>query len=89
MPQADLVCTYPGKTPCGEGSKTWDRFELRIHKRLIDLTSPAETVKQIVSDSIHPSVRVRVKSLLIMPRPFQTSMSIEPGVDVEVTLSEN
>jgi len=53
------------KTPCGEGSKTWDRYEMRIHKRLIDLTSPSEIVKQI------------------------TSMSIEPGVDVEVTLSEN
>ncbi|KAA8566406.1 hypothetical protein EYC84_008974 [Monilinia fructicola] len=24
------------KTPCGEGSKTWDCFELRIHKRLIE-----------------------------------------------------
>ena len=22
------------KTPCGEGSKTWDRFQMRIHKRL-------------------------------------------------------
>jgi len=21
------------KTPCGEGTKTWDRWELRIHKR--------------------------------------------------------
>ncbi len=37
------------KTPCGEGSKTWDRFEMRIHKRVIDLHSAAETVKQIVS----------------------------------------
>ena len=37
------------KTPCGEGSKTWDRFEMRIHKRLIDLHSPSEIVKQIVS----------------------------------------
>lgn len=24
------------KTPCGEGSKTWDTFEMRIHKRLIE-----------------------------------------------------
>ena len=24
------------KTPCGEGSKTWDCFEMRIHKRLIE-----------------------------------------------------
>lgn len=37
------------KTPCGEGSKTWDRFQMRIHKRLIDLHSPSEIVKQIVS----------------------------------------
>lgn len=52
------------KTPCGEGSKTWDRYEMRIHKRLIDLQSPAEVVKQI------------------------TSISIEPGVEVEVTIND-
>lgn len=39
------------KTPCGEGSKTWSRYEMRIHKRLIDLKSPSEIVKQIVSFS--------------------------------------
>uniref|UniRef100_A0A8C3WB91 Small ribosomal subunit protein uS10 n=1 Tax=Catagonus wagneri TaxID=51154 RepID=A0A8C3WB91_9CETA len=32
------------KTPHGEGSKTWDRFQMRIHKRLIDLHSPSEVV---------------------------------------------
>merc|ERR1711939_829086 len=52
------------KSPCGEGTNTWDRFELRIHKRLIDLHSPPEVVKQI------------------------TSISIEPGVDVEVTIAD-
>ncbi|KAI9139469.1 40S ribosomal protein S20 [Paraphysoderma sedebokerense] len=51
------------KTPCGEGSKTWDRYEMKIHKRLIDLHSPSEIVKQI------------------------TSISIEPGVEVEVTIA--
>ena len=52
------------KTPCGEGSKTWDRYQMRIHKRLIDLHSPSEIVKQI------------------------TSISIEPGVEVEVTIAD-
>ncbi|KAL7279373.1 hypothetical protein ACG7TL_007214 [Trametes sanguinea] len=51
------------KSPCGEGSKTWDRYELKIHKRLIDLHSSSEIVKQI------------------------TSISLEPGVEVEVTIS--
>ena len=52
------------KSPCGEGTNTWDRFELRVHKRIIDLVSSAEVVKQI------------------------TSITIEPGVEVEVTLVE-
>jgi len=48
------------KTPCGEGSKTWNRFEMRIHKRIIDLHSPAEVVKQITAITIDPSVHVEV-----------------------------
>ena len=52
------------KTPCGEGSKTWDRFQMRIHKRVIDLRSSSHMVKQV------------------------TSISIDPGVDVEVTIAD-
>ncbi|CAL1715986.1 unnamed protein product [Somion occarium] len=40
------------KSPCGEGSKTWDRFELKVHKRLIDLHSSSEIVKQIVRSHV-------------------------------------
>ena len=50
MPTKTLRITTR-KTPCGEGSKTWDRFQMSIHKRLIDLHSPSEIVKQIVSFS--------------------------------------
>ncbi|XP_071837512.1 small ribosomal subunit protein uS10-like [Apostichopus japonicus] len=63
MPTKTLRITTR-KTPCGEGSKTWDRFQMRIHKRIIDLQSPSEIVKQI------------------------TSISIEPGVEVEVTIAD-
>ena len=52
------------KTPCGEGSKTWDRFEMRIHKRLIDLHSPSEIVKQIVSFGYN---LLFIQYLLILP----------------------
>jgi len=47
------------KTPCGEGSKTWDLFEMRIHKRLIDLNAPTEVVKQIIIN-IEAGVEVEV-----------------------------
>ena len=68
------------KSPCGEGASrrkhrvlfltlagtnTWDRFELRIHKRLIDLHSPADVVKQITSISIEPGVEARTVFLLV------------------------
>ena len=32
-------CLYPRRA--GNGTNTYDRFELRVHKRLIDLHSPA------------------------------------------------
>jgi len=47
------------KTPNGEGSKTWDMFEMRIHKRLIDLNAPTEVVKQIIVN-IEAGVEVEV-----------------------------
>ena len=48
------------KTPCGEGSKTWDRFEMRIHKRIIDLHASTDVVKKITAITIEPGVDVEV-----------------------------
>nr|XP_013213095.1 LOW QUALITY PROTEIN: 40S ribosomal protein S20-like [Ictidomys tridecemlineatus] len=60
MPTKTLRITTR-KTLCGEGSKTWDHFQMRIHKRLIDFhRSPSEIVKQITSTSIEPGVEVEV-----------------------------
>jgi small subunit ribosomal protein S20e len=48
------------KGPSGNGTSTFDRFEMRIHKRLIDLHAPSELVKQITSIPIEPGVEVDV-----------------------------
>lgn len=48
------------KTPNGEGSKTWDTYELRIHKRLIDLHSPTDVVRKITAFKLEPGVDVEV-----------------------------
>ncbi|KAK9668391.1 hypothetical protein RND81_13G057100 [Saponaria officinalis] len=53
------------KSPCGEGTNTFDRFELRVHKRVIDLFSSPDVLKQI------------------------TSITIEPGVEVEITIADS
>ena len=48
------------KSPCGEGTNTWDRWQMRIHKRILDLYSPADVVKQITNISIEPGVDLEV-----------------------------
>lgn len=48
------------KTPCGEGSKTWDRYEMRIRKRIIDLVASPEMVKQITAFKMEPYVDIEV-----------------------------
>lgn len=65
MPTKKLRITTR-KTPCGEGSKTWDRYQMRIHKRVIDLHSPSEVVKQIVSVTSH-SLQLLLFFLLRLP----------------------
>lgn len=48
------------KTPCGEGSKTWDRYELRIHKRVIDLVTAPSIIKELTNFKMEPGVDVEV-----------------------------
>ena len=48
------------KTPCGEGSKTWDRFEMRVHKRVIDLNTTLQAMKEITAIRIESGVDVEV-----------------------------
>merc|ERR1712194_832639 len=46
------------KSPCGEGTNTWDRFEMKIHKRVIDIMCPSSVVKDITTFKIDASVDV-------------------------------
>lgn len=48
------------KTPCGEGSKTWDHYEMRIHKRIIDLVCSLQVMKDIMAIKIESGVDVEV-----------------------------
>jgi small subunit ribosomal protein S20e len=48
------------KAPNGNGSKTWDTYQMNIHKRLVDIYSPNEIVKSISNIAIEPGVEVEV-----------------------------
>ena len=52
------------KSPSGEGTNTWDCFEMRIHKRLLDFHAQSEVVKQITNVSLEPGVEVERSDML-------------------------
>ncbi|PTD93422.1 30S ribosomal protein S10 [archaeon SCG-AAA382B04] len=45
------------KSPDGEGTATWEHWEMRIHKRLIDIESDERALRQLmrlqVPDGVH------------------------------------
>jgi small subunit ribosomal protein S10 len=49
------------KSPCGSGSATFDNFEMRIHKRLIDLPANEKILHSIVRMQIPKSVNVKIE----------------------------
>lgn len=69
------------KTPNGEGTKTWDRYEMRIYKRILDFQSQFESLKSI-TDIMY--VGVWLQLLLI----HGSSNSIDPGVNVDIMALE-
>jgi small subunit ribosomal protein S20e len=50
------------KSPCGEGTNTWDRYEMRIHKRVIDIFCPISVVRDITSFkmSVHVDIDLQI-----------------------------
>jgi small subunit ribosomal protein S10 len=49
------------KSPCGNGTATFDRFEMRIHKRLIDLPANEKILHHIIRMQIPKSVNVKIE----------------------------
>ena len=46
------------RSPCGNGTNTWDHYEMRIHKRVIDVWCPSAVVKEITNFRIDTGVDV-------------------------------
>ncbi|MBU0952959.1 MAG: 30S ribosomal protein S10 [Nanoarchaeota archaeon] len=53
------------RTPCGDGTghgnATWDRFEMRIHRRLVDIGSNERALRQIVRIPIPEGVKIDIE----------------------------
>lgn len=45
LPTKRLIVTTR-KTPCGEGTHTWDKWEMRLHRRLIEVYANERFMKR-------------------------------------------
>jgi small subunit ribosomal protein S10 len=51
------------KSPCGEGTATWDKWEMRIHKRLIDIDAEERAMRRIMRIRVPEEVYVSIELL--------------------------
>jgi small subunit ribosomal protein S10 len=49
------------KSPCGNGTATFDRFEMRIHKRVIDLPANDKVLHSIMRLNVPRSVNIKIE----------------------------
>ncbi len=51
------------KSPDGEGKASWERYEMRIHKRLIDLGVDERALRLVMRVPIPDSVSVEIEMI--------------------------
>ena len=51
------------KSPDGEGSATWDRFEMRVHKRLIDLGIDERALRLVMRIPIPDGLNIEIEMI--------------------------
>ena len=49
------------RTPCGDGSKTWDKYEMRIHKRLIEIDARDRVMRSIMRIRVPNEVYIEME----------------------------
>lgn len=49
------------RTPCGSGSATWERYEMRVHKRLIDLGIDERALRLVMRVPIPEGLNIEIE----------------------------
>jgi small subunit ribosomal protein S10 len=51
------------RCPCGDGSATWERFEMRIHKRLIDIGIDERALRLVMKVPIPEGLNIEIEMI--------------------------
>lgn len=49
------------KSPCGDGTATFDRFEMRVHRRVIDIPAEDRVLHPIMKLQYPRSVQIKIE----------------------------
>lgn len=49
------------KSPSGEGKASWERYEMRVHKRLIDLGADERTLRLVMRVPIPEGLNIEIE----------------------------
>lgn len=49
------------KSPCGDGTATFDKFEMRVHRRVIDMPAEDRILHPIMKLQIPRSVQIKIE----------------------------
>lgn len=51
------------KSPCGDGTATWERYEMRIHKRLVDLGIDERALRLVMRVPIPEGLNIEIEMI--------------------------
>ena len=51
------------KSPCGDGKATWERHEMRIHKRLIDLGVDERSLRLVMRVPVPEGLNIEIEMI--------------------------
>ncbi|MEE8358193.1 MAG: 30S ribosomal protein S10, partial [Candidatus Hydrothermarchaeales archaeon] len=49
------------KSPSGDGKASWEKWETRIHKRLIDIEADGRTMRQVMRVKVPDGVNIEIE----------------------------
>ncbi|MEK6958899.1 MAG: 30S ribosomal protein S10 [archaeon] len=49
------------KSPCGGGTETYERWQMRVHKRIVDVQADERTLKRVMRVEIPEEVHLEIE----------------------------
>ncbi len=60
LPTKDMKITCR-KAPSGDGTETWERWNMKIHKRIIDIGANERSLRQIMRIQVPDGVHIEIE----------------------------